>query len=794
MMKTLFFYTLFFLFTFSVIQAQEKEKVTAEKALSNYFETPREAIYLHLNKSTYVLGENIWFKGYIYDQKQGKSFKETANIYVGVYDSKGNQIKENLYRGVDGFTQGNIAVDSAFISGDYYIKASTNWMKNFTENNTYVQKIQIINKKVTVPKINKLAYDLQVFVEGGHLVNGIKNSIALKLTNQNGLGESFKQAFLLDGSGKVLLDFKGNIFGMSRFFFMPDITNSYRVKVILNNGKELITPLSKVVDKGVVLNVHNHNPDQVLIALRTNEATLKDIKLKEYKLLIHKDGVSKTTIVSFDKNKKEVIIPLNRKDVFKGVNTVTVFDENETPLLERLFFNNHDIDFPKAAISLSQIKGDSITVNVNIASNASVTKNISITILPENTRAYNHSDNISSNFLLSPYVKGYVENPAYFFRNINRNKENDLDLLLLTQGWSRYEWNSIFKGPPTENFEFENGLTLNGIFKERNLDQFKVLHISSSRNNQASFLEVQEPNFEIPALFPETDEKIKLTLVRKRGRAVVPKVSANFNVKNRFDKLNTKYFGYPTSYYEPLPNSDYELSEDIIYLDEVELTETTKKIRKPNFNSLNNVKVTAEIAQKYPQFSNLIRSRGFTVVEGVGTLFLRSNRGVVSLGGAVQTPLIILNGAIIGGNVEGNLFDILGELQTAEIDRIEIIRNGATYGSRGSNGVIKIWTRKNILDFSNGSSTPPFFVNVKNTFQPTKKFYTPKYNYKNPIFEYTGAIHWTPELILNGNGTASFKIPNTGIKNISFYIEGLGEDGTLISSKKTIHLVKQKNQ
>ena len=271
-MKTLFFSTLFFFLAFSVIQAQEKEKTTAEKAISNYFETPRETIYLHLNKSTYVLGENIWFKGYVYDTKEGIPFEETSNIYVGVYDNKGNQIKENLYRGANGFTQGNIAVDSTFISGDYYIKASTNWMKNFAEDNAYVQKIQIINKKVVIPEINAQAFDLQLFVEGGHLVSGIENSVALKLTNQNGLGETFKQGFLIDDSGKTLLDFKGNIFGMGRFYFVPEITNNYRVKVILNNGKELATPLSKVINKGVVLNVQNHNPKQVLIALRTNKA------------------------------------------------------------------------------------------------------------------------------------------------------------------------------------------------------------------------------------------------------------------------------------------------------------------------------------------------------------------------------------------------------------------------------------------------------------------------------------------------------------------------------------------
>ena len=34
-----------------------------------YVDTPREVVYLHLNKSTYIKGENIGFTAYILDKK-----------------------------------------------------------------------------------------------------------------------------------------------------------------------------------------------------------------------------------------------------------------------------------------------------------------------------------------------------------------------------------------------------------------------------------------------------------------------------------------------------------------------------------------------------------------------------------------------------------------------------------------------------------------------------------------------------------------------------------------------------
>ena len=70
-----------------------------------------------------------------------------------------------------------------------------------------------------------------------------------------------------------------------------------------------------------------------------------------------------------------------------------------------------------------------------------------------------------------PFIKG--------FKNINRKKLNELDLLLLTQGWSKYDWNNIFKKPPINNFEFENGIDVtvnlnNSLKKNQFSNQFYI--------------------------------------------------------------------------------------------------------------------------------------------------------------------------------------------------------------------------------------------------------------------------------------------------------------------------------
>src|SRR5690606_4190042 len=64
-------------------------------------------------------------------------------------------------------------------------------------------------------------------------------------------------------------------------------------------------------------------------------------------------------------------------------------------------------------------------------------------------------DNILSYFLLSSELKGNIESPGYYF-NGNQNKRNDLDALMLTQGWRKYIYQK-----PTNMRKFYPEVSLN---------------------------------------------------------------------------------------------------------------------------------------------------------------------------------------------------------------------------------------------------------------------------------------------------------------------------------------------
>ena len=118
--KYLFSCLYFILFSLPVgaqnISVQDKVKPAFEK----YFGLPRASLFLHLNKNAFVQGEHLWFKGYLYNRLKGIPFEEPVNLYVGIYDSAGNQVKKQLFISKEGYSQGQIKIDSTLKKGSYY--------------------------------------------------------------------------------------------------------------------------------------------------------------------------------------------------------------------------------------------------------------------------------------------------------------------------------------------------------------------------------------------------------------------------------------------------------------------------------------------------------------------------------------------------------------------------------------------------------------------------------------------------------------------------------------------------
>lgn len=783
-LKLLTFLLLIFFFDFSF--SQENSFKTIEQHYIDYFSLNHETIYTQLNKTKYLSSEELWFKSYIYNTKTQKPYLTTTNVYVSIYNDSGELIEKKLFYAEDGMTYGNLDL-SEYYPGFYYIKVSTNYMRNFNAPHFSLQEFEIVGNgdgQFLTQVVDK-KYDFQLLPESGHLLNNTINTIGFKILDQEGNGVKIEFGKVYDGKKNVVTTFNSNKLGMGKFSLLVHSAEDYIVEIQLNDGSIITEPIPKPEQLGVIMNINNLNPETLFVSLTTNASTLPSISDKTYYLVIHRDGLLKKIDVNFDANKLQYIIPIPKEELLKGMNILSVFNDQNKPILERLVYNyatslHNTIDIHSIEKGL-----DSTTIKLKTNLKDTIQKNISISVLPESTKSYATHENILTRFLLKPYIKGEVENPSFYFKNYDRKKAIDLDLLLLTQGWSSYSWNSIFNTTMKALYHFEAGMQIKGkVNNSNNYNKKEDIILYSKASELMLTTELDTDNyFSFENVFIFANTSLFFSQRDKKGNISKPTVYVNIYPNLEVDKLDSKYllnsdFTYDRTVFNESFSIDNTTMLDTVYLEKTVENKPRNIINRGAFNSKK-----INITERYAPFAvvtDVIRDNGFDVVNTGLAVQILSRRTTGFAGRAA--PNIFVDNRPLSDLELINLT----YLTLDQVDEIYISQTpSAGLGKTGGN--INIFTSKG---FGSDVQKLSFSENIVGFgFTLPDKYYAPYYN-KSHYLTYSeyGVLNWLPNLDMSESGIFEFKIPNYTYEGITLFIEGMAEDGSLISKIETIEL------
>ncbi|KQC31086.1 hypothetical protein [Flagellimonas eckloniae] len=768
---------------------QEANKKQLPKDYKNYFSHFREAIHLHLNKTTYFVGEEIWWTAYAYNKKTNSPSLETANLYCGLYDKNGKQIRKELFLLKDGVGQGNFKVDSTLSSGIYFIKAGTKWMKNFDEDLPFFQSITIINKPLSPRSITSSNHDLQILPEGGHIISNVENMIGIRLIDENGRGVPVK-GDILNGQGNVVTSFYTNEYGVGKFKLDANPNESYKVKITLDNKKTIEKLIPKSKEKGIAMAINNILEDKLVISIRTNNETLKDILNNPFHIAVHRDGIM--TLNSFNLDSVSRTIKIDKKKLLPGMNIITLFDSELIPISERLTFNYKNANIASASVKpYPGTSNDSVSIKVNTFSKKNTSMSLSVSVLPKSTVVNNTDTNIVSNFLLTPYLQLPIENSSRYFSKINRTKEYELDLILLTQGWSRYKWDSIFNKTPEIKYPFEFGISAIGRIDTK-MRNGEALALIQNSINSMFFLELKDSiNFTLTNLLLENGDKMKFSIKKKSGGLRRPKLNIDFQgLDYKSDSiplfLITNHLHARTTIEQWKVTEGINLikPKDLIKLDEVILTEEkieNKLTRKSPLidSSFRGVKIDEKELRRSPLLTDLIARNGFRVIvnpRGRGEVLITNIK-----------PFVLGPVRIYENDIPVLDSTQLLNIPLNQIDEVYFETDGMAADINASGGAIRIYRKEGTsLKLSSSRFAEKL---VKNSFTKPKEFYRPKYTSSiDQNFTDFGIVHWEPQLLTNKKGEATLTIPDDKLPAITLFIEGIGEDGSLLSHTQEISL------
>ena len=313
---------------------------------------PQEKIHVQMDKKIYHAGETVWFKAYIFSGADPSLL--SRNFYAELSDPSGAVIQRKVYPISESSAAGSFDLPKKLDARHLHFRAYTTWMTNFDTAFYFEKDIHIYGKDDSAGVVTLVAREakIQFFPEGGDLVAGVENMVALKANDQFGLPVSVK-GVILDHTGKEQLMFESSHDGMGRFLLTPGLGDSLVAVWKDEGGVEHRTGLPAARPAGVVLRAIPGNQKVLFSVARSTEGgpELKRLTIVAH---MHQHMVYKARINLDENFMSGGTIPTAQLP--SGVLEITIFNGDMIPVAERVVFvNNHEYLFsPEIAV---QIKG-----------------------------------------------------------------------------------------------------------------------------------------------------------------------------------------------------------------------------------------------------------------------------------------------------------------------------------------------------------------------------------------------------------------------------------------------------
>ncbi|WP_421945314.1 TonB-dependent receptor [Pedobacter sp.] len=669
---------------------------------------------------------------------------------------------------------------------------------NFTSNQLNKQgkilaRLQLPNKSKVLKVIPIVStsnqIDVQFLPESGVLLEDLPQKIAVKAINSTGRGENIS-GVVLDDNKKVVTTFQTEHLGMGNFITNVQPGKIYTALVKFKDGSEKEFKFPEIQKKGHSISVDNTN-DKILKVKILSSADV--INGEELKIVAQRNGsifhVAKAKI-----NKQLVSTSIDKSKLPSGITQLTLFSGDNQPIAERLVFlnqKNNQLSIKVNTDSVSANRKGKTVFNFNASDNQKAAVgsfSISVANISKIKPDENNESNILSNLLLTSDLAGYVENPNHYFLNDDEKTNQELDNLMLTQGWSRFVWKNVINDvSPNITYTPEQSTVISGQVKKGNKpvvggkvmlmakdSKGFVLDTLTDAQGRFKFQDLlfkDSTKFVVQARTKSNDKNVNIIL-DKIPDQIITKNKNIADVEVNVNEVVMQYIKANDTYFDEMRRLG--LMEKSIKLNEV--TIEGKKNLAPNSSNYNGPGM-ADFVLGGDKMKNCVT---WSCVWGQlpGVISKLDTPRLIRGGGGSSTlkdtPMLYVIDGIYPGTLDG--------LMPRDIESIELLKTIAyttIYGFEAGGGVLVITTRRGVDTkyVAEGIvSLNPKGINV------SKIFYAPQYNTpeQTNTDDTRSTIYWNPEVITSDSGSGRFEFYNANEPgDYRMIIEGIDVSGRL---------------
>ncbi len=441
-----------FAFVSLSISAQLKDSAAIAFYSDNF---PQEKVHVHTDKEAYLPGETVWFKAYIMADELPSSF--STNFYTDLLDAKGKLVEHKTMPVLAATADNYFTLPDSSAGNSYTIRAYTSWMLNFDTAFIYHKSISIINPDAAAGT-EKPEVSLRFFAESGNFVAGLYNYITFKATQSNGL--PYNIAAVIKNSKNEVIDSIAAVHdGMGSVNFIPEANETYVAEWKDNKGEFRRTPLPAVQPQGVLLHAQQVKNDLYYLVNATTAAeNLQQLTVVAtmFQKIVYQAKI-KTGQAAVNQK-------INTKTFPDGVLQLTVYDKDNQPLAERVLFINHDAYSFEAQVNIDKKElGKRGNNKISIAVSDTLSSNLSVAVYDADLEQPSSGKNIYTDLLLQGDIRGDIYNANWYFNDTAANTDQYLDLVMQTNGWRRYNWETVITGQtPTVAYPRDSYLNIFG--------------------------------------------------------------------------------------------------------------------------------------------------------------------------------------------------------------------------------------------------------------------------------------------------------------------------------------------
>ena len=293
-------------------------------------------------------------------------------------------------------------------------------------------------------------FDMKFYPEGGTLLEDVPCRVAWEAVNQQ--LERLNVTAFLEEDGVVIDTLMPFHAGRGLFTFTPKHGCSYRV-TYESHGEKFKFKLSEIETEGARMIVEQSD-EAVFFSTIQRFAMPRKLHLTIF--------CRGKQVETFDMNPGRTgkwATAMSLDDLPEGVNQAVIHDDDGVVYADRLFFVNKLYE-SKGKIMVAGIANRPYRplekIRLNLLATDPKGRPLQGQTMSVAVRDAGQLDptfatgNIMTNLLLESDIKGFVENPDYYFAADDEHHRQALDLLLMVQGWRRYEWRDVMNPEKAE--------------------------------------------------------------------------------------------------------------------------------------------------------------------------------------------------------------------------------------------------------------------------------------------------------------------------------------------------------